>query len=366
MSDKKGSKGFKAVIALLVAVLLAVFAFFGAGYVQNDINGSRNRKSENTVYISDTASQYDVGQALLRNEIINSETVWDYWMNKNYPDFDYIGGEYNLNSNMSYEEIAQKLREPDVSHKTISVCIPEGYNIFDIATALEENGICSGKEFLEACKSKEGYDYSFISEIPQSDTIAYALEGFLFPATYELAENTSPKEVVDEMLRAFADRITEEWRTYCSQNNMTLYELITLASVVEKETLGEGVAENISSVFLNRLDKKQKLQSDVTIDYGNALRSNGFEDKVVTSYNTYKCEALPSGPICNPGTANINAVVNHNDTDYLYFFSYNNGADFYFTHSYADFSKNGKRLNIRIQIDVHDVLCSRQQLQKFS
>ena len=125
---------------------------------------------------------------------------------------------------------------------------------------------------------------------------------------------------------------------------MTLYELVTLASVVEKETLGQGVAENIASVFINRLNKPQKLQSDVTIDYGNLLREAGFDDAVVTSYNTYKCSALPSGPICNPGVANIDAVVNHNDTDSMYFFSYNNGADFYFTDSYEDFSAQWAKL----------------------
>ena len=344
MANKKSNKGFTLIIAALVVILIAVVGIFGYKYVQNDINGDRNRKSENTVYISDSASQYDVGQKLVYNEIINSDTVWDYWMSKHYPDFKFIGGEYYLTSSMSYEEIAQKLQVPDVSHQKISVCIPEGYNIFDIATVMEENGICSGKDFLEACKSKDAYDYSFISEIPQSDTIAYELEGFLFPATYDLAENTSAQEVVDDMLSAFADRITDNWRAYCNENNMSLYELVTLASVVEKETLGDGVAENIASVFINRLNKNQQLQSDVTIDYGNALRSNGFEDSVVVSYNTYKCAALPSGPICNPGVANIDAVVNHKDTNYFYFFSYNNGADFYFTDNYTDFSAKWEEL----------------------
>lgn len=338
MAKNKSNKSYTAVIVLLVIILIALGGFFGYKYVSNDINGDRNRTTENTVNIHDAASRYDVSQKLLSAQIINSDTVWDYWMNKNYPDFKFTGGEYYLNASMSYEDIVKALETPDISHKLISVCIPEGYNIFNIATAMEENGICPGKDFLDACRSKDGYDYSFISDIPESDTIAFALEGFLFPATYDLAENTPAGEVVDEMLRAFADRVTDSWRNYCSENNMTLYELVTLASVVEKETLGEGVAENIASVFINRLNKGNQLQSDVTIDYGNALRANGFADNVVTSYNTYKCPALPSGPICNPGVANINAVVNHSDTDYYYFFSYNNGADFYFTDSYEDFS----------------------------
>lgn len=344
MAKSKSSKGLKAVIAVLVIILIAVSGYFGYTYVGNDINGNEKYKKDYNLYISDGASQYDVSQKLYQNGIVISDSLWSRWMDKHYPDFEYAAGEYLLKNNMSYEDIAKKLETPDVSHKSVSVCIPEGYNIFDIATAMEENGICSGKDFLDACKSKEGYDYSFINDIPVSDTVAYQLEGFLFPATYDLAENTPAKEVVDQMLRAFADRISDSWTTYCAENNMTLYELVTLASVVEKETLGEGVAENIASVFINRLNGNQKLQSDVTIDYGNALRANGFDDSVVTSYNTYKCSALPSGPICNPGVANIDAVVNHSDTNYYYFFSYNNGADFYFTDSYSDFSAKWEQL----------------------
>lgn len=341
---KKKNNAAKIVIAVLIVVLAGVGAYFGYTFVSNDINGNEEYKTEYNLYISDGDTQYDVSQRLYSNGIVANDSLWSNWMDRHYPDYEYCAGEFLLTNDMSYEEIAQKLQNPDVSHKSVSVCIPEGYNVFDIATALEENGICSGNDFLEACRSKDNYDYSFISEIPESDTIAYELEGFLFPATYDFEENMDAGEVVDEMLAAFADRVTDSWRSYCSENDITLYELVTLASVVEKETLGEGVAQNIASVFINRLNSSHKLQSDVTIDYGNALRANGFDDSVVTSYNTYKCSALPSGPICNPGVANIDAVVNHTDTDYFYFFSYNNGADFYFTDDYSDFSKNWEKL----------------------
>lgn len=341
---KNKNNAAKIVIAVLIVVLAGIGAYFGYTFVSNDINGNEEYKTEYNLYISDGDTQYDVSQRLYSNGIVANDSLWSNWMDRHYPDYEYCAGEFLLTNDMSYEEIAQKLQNPDVSHKSVSVCIPEGYNVFDIATALEENGICSGNDFLEACRSKDNYDYSFISEIPESDTIAYELEGFLFPATYDFEENMEAGEVVDEMLAAFADRITDSWRSYCSENDITLYELVTLASIVEKETLGEGVAQNIASVFINRLNSSHKLQSDVTIDYGNALRANGFDDSVVTSYNTYKCSALPSGPICNPGVANIDAVVNHTDTDYFYFFSYNNGADFYFTDDYSDFSENWEKL----------------------
>ena len=193
--------------------------------------------------------------------------------------------------------------------------------ILSLIDILEKNNICKSDDFLNACKNKSDYDYDFLNNASMSSTVAYQLEGFLFPATYDLAENSDAEDVVATMLETFDSKISDEWTSYCEKNGMTLYELVTLASIVEKETLGDGVAQDIASVFINRLNIGQMLQSDVTIFYGNKLRKHGFSDDVVTSYNTYKCAALPSGPICNPGIENINAVVNHNDTDYYYFFS---------------------------------------------
>ncbi|MCM1284645.1 MAG: endolytic transglycosylase MltG [Acetobacter sp.] len=343
---KKKNKGIAVLFVFLVIAVIAAVGYFGYDYAESDINGDRDNKTEYNLEIESADFQYDVGQKLVQNDIIKNDTIWSAWMDKNYPNFKYINGEYTLNSAMSYEEIAQKLQDPDISHTTVSVCIPEGYTVFKIADVMQENNICSSDEFLAECKSADKYadEFGFLNSVSSSSSVAYELEGFLFPATYDLGENSTAEEVVREMLTAFSNRVSASWNEYCEANNMTLYELITLASVVEKETLGDGVAENIASVFVNRLNNGQQLQSDVTIDYGNALREAGFSDDIVTSYNTYKCKALPSGPICNPGIANIDAVINHNDTDYFYFFSYNNGADFYFTDNYNDFQTEWAKL----------------------
>lgn len=335
MSNKKNNIS-TIIIAILVVILIAVVGFFGYKYISADVKGTSGSSEVVTITIADGSDLYTVSQKLYSNGIVINDSLWSNWMDKHYPDAEFIGGDYEVSANMSYEELANALRNPVITRQSVSICIPEGYNIFKIAKAMEENGVCSCDEFLNACKDKSLYNYSFISDIPDNDLIAYPLEGFLFPATYDLAENMEAREVVDTMLRAFADRISESWRDYCAENNMTLYELVTLASVVEKETLGPGVAEDIASVFINRLNAPQKLQSDVTIDYGNELRENGFSDDVVFSYNTYKCSALPSGPICNPGVANIEAVVNHSDTDYFYFFS-DLEQNFHFAVTYDEF-----------------------------
>lgn len=330
------------IIIIIAVVITAILAFVGYTYASRDINGTDGIKSEYTLYIESSDFQYEVSQKLMNNDIILSDTLWCFWMDSHYPDFNYINGEYYLTATMSYEEIARKLQNPDISHKTVSVCIPEGYTVFDIADTMEENGICSKEDFLNACKDKSKYDYDFLETVSAQDTVAYQLEGFLFPATYDLGENTEAEEVVCAMLDAFDSRITDEWINFCNENYITMFELITIASVVEKETLGTGVAEDISSVFFNRLNTGQQLQSDATIFYGNKLRANGFEDSTVVSYNTYKCQGLPSGPICNPGVANIDAVVNHNDTEYFFFFS-DLENKFHFAKSYEEFEKLKKQ-----------------------
>lgn len=334
--SKSKSKAGVVLITVLVLVLLGIGAYVGYTYVQSDVNGNRHTKTEYNLVIEKDDFAYQIGEKLKSNGIIKNDTVWNWWMDKHYPKFTYINGEYRMTSSMSYEEIVKKLKNPDISHQSVSVCIPEGYTVFDIAEAMEKNNICKKSDFLAACKNKNDYDYDFLNDAYMGENVAYQLEGFLFPATYDLAQNSKASDVVATMLETFDGKITDEWKSYCDKNDMSLYELVTLASVVEKETLGDGVAQDIASVFINRLNIGQKLQSDVTIFYGNKLRENGFSDEVVASYNTYKCDALPSGPVCNPGVDNINAVVNHNDTQYYYFFS-DLENKFHFAKTYSEF-----------------------------
>ena len=124
---------------------------------------------------------------------------------------------------------------------------------------------------------------------------------------------------------------------FCTENDMTMYDLITLASVVQEEALGQSSAKNIASVFMNRLKKGSKLQSDVTYFYARDLRDDyGFSQKVYYAYYTYRCPGLPAGPISNSGSDIIDAVVNYPKTDYLYFFS-DLQQEFHFAKDYDEF-----------------------------
>ncbi len=337
MPKQKKSKLPLILFIILLVIVAGVVTLYFYTQINNDILGKNQSEDTYTLVIEKKDFEYEVGQKLANNKIVCSDVVWTNWMSKHYPDFEYINGEYNMTASMSYEEIAAKLQNPDVSHKSVKVCIPEGTNAMQIADILEENGICKAANFLEVCKSTDGFDYDFLETVPDSDLIAYKLEGFLFPATYDFAMNSEAKDIASQMLEAFDYRITDDMEQFCKNNDMTMYELITLASVVQEEALGQSSAKNIASVFMNRLKKGSKLQSDVTYYYARDLRDEyGFSQEVYDAYYTYRCSGLPAGPISNSGTDIIDAVVNYPKTDYLYFFS-DLQQEFHFAKDYDEF-----------------------------
>lgn len=337
MSKKKKIKIFP-ILLVIILIIAAVIGYRCYKSIVDDINGDNQYNSDSyTLIIEKNDFEYEVGKMLADNNIVISDTVWTNWMSKHYPDFEYVNGEYVMNGLMSYEDIAQKLQNPDVSHKSVKVCIPEGTNAMQIAKILEDNSICSAKDFLEACKSADDYDFEFLSSVPNSDLIGYKLEGFLFPATYDFPMNSEPRDIVEEMLEAFDYRLNDDMIKFCEDNDMTLYELITLASVVQEEAIGQSSGKNIASVFMNRLNKGAKLQSDVTYFYARDLRDDyGFSQEVYDAYYTYRCPGLPAGPITNSGMDIIDAVVNYPKTDYLYFFS-DLQDEFHFAKDYNEF-----------------------------
>ncbi len=333
-------KAVKLIIASIVLVAVIAAGAFVYSRISGDINGtSGGEAKEYTLVIEPQDFEYEVAKKLSNNGIVIDDSVWTMWMDKHYPDFTYLNGEYYLNSNMSYEEIAQKLQNPDISHQIVKIAVPEGYNVFDIAETLEENNICTAEDFYAAVSKTDGYDHEWLADFPQNrENIGFILEGFLFPATYDIGMNTPAEEVVDMMLAAFDERLSQDMLDYCAANDMTLYEFITLASVVQEEALTPSSAQNIASVLVNRLESGTKLQCDVTYFYAKQLLDYGFPRETYDSYYTYRCPALPSGPITNSGMEVINAVINHPDTDYMFFFSDLNG-DFHFAETGAEFER---------------------------
>lgn len=246
-------------------------------------------------------------------------------------------GEYELNRGMTPQEILSLL----VSGKSIQypVTFPEGTNMFEMAALLESKGLFKAEEFLKACRDKD-----LIQQLLGIDVSS--LEGYLFPETYNLTKYTPLREFITAMVQNFKNVYGQlESQAQTAPIKLARHELVTLASVVEKETGAPEERPMIASVFYNRLQKNMKLQSDPTILYGiwvdtGSYKQNITKDDILkpTRYNTYTVARLPFGPIANPGRESLAAVFNPAITEYLYFVSRNDGTHI-FTRTYEDHLK---------------------------
>lgn len=199
--------------------------------------------------------------------------------------------------------------------KTVQITIPEGFTLRQIAARLEAKGVCGSTEFIQAAQTYDFSYYPLVSKIPDNVNRCYKLEGYLYPDTYEFYLGMKPQDAVGKFLRNTEQQIGNSY-TY---SGMTTDQLITLASVIEREADDADNMRKVSSVFHNRLKIGMILQADSTREYCNAYLVPNFGDKFNQYYNTYRCSGLPTGPISNPGTNALDAAAHPADTDYLYF-----------------------------------------------
>lgn len=214
---------------------------------------------------------------------------------------------------------------------TQDVTIPEGKNLFEIASILQENKIIKNKdEFIKLSKDKD-----FLQKLGLNHD---RVEGYLYPDTYHFNSNTPVEIVIKTMITTFKNK-TSELQFENNPMGLTSHQVLILASIVEKETGAGSERPRIAGVFYNRLKKRMRLQSDPTTIYGIYEEFNGNLRKrhllQKTPYNTYKIPALPKGPISNPGMASLKAVINPEVHNYLYFVSQNDGTHV-FTATYKE------------------------------
>lgn len=240
-------------------------------------------------------------------------------------------GTYNLSPSMTNAQIVSLLTKGISVNTMKKVLIPEGTSIYKMAKILVSAGIkINQKEFenleVNGITGRLVEKFPFLKLVPIK-----SLEGYLFPDTYFFNENSSINEIVEMMLNRFSEKVLPIY--YQSKTDLTLHQVITLASIVEKEARIEKERPIIASVFLNRLKLGIALRADPTVKYvlEKPTKRVKFSDlKVNSPYNTYLYKGLPPGPICNPGIASIKAVLNPAKTNYLYFVSNGDG-----THTFS-------------------------------
>ena len=244
---------------------------------------------------------------------------------------DIEAGVFSLRPSMTMEEIARQLQHGRLP--TVTVTVPEGWRAEQVAELCEEAGVTSAQAFVQVVLQGRS-EYEFLGDRPPGSPAS--VEGFLFPDTYQLPLDTTPGRVIDIMLQNWDRRVPPELRSKAADLGFSLYDVVALASIVEREAVLAEERPLIASVYLNRLQIDMYLQADPTVQYAKGYDQEAEHwwspvtqeeySSVDSPYNTYLNPGLPPSPICNPGLASMRAVLEPTPSEYLFFLHKGDGS----------------------------------------
>lgn len=335
---KRSTLGSSMTYILMVFGISAILAVVG-WTVANDLLALNKEEATASIYIAEDADFGDVVDQLKDKDIINYKLVFSLFATLSGGQDAISPGTYNLNTDMDYRAIINNLGSSSAARASAMVTIPEGYTMDQIFALLEEKGVSSVAK-LQDMAANHDYAFSFLQDIPLGDY--HRLEGYLFPDTYEFYMGEDPKYIINKMLVNFDAKVTDAMRQQIWDKGYSIGQVLTVASMIEKESDGTDRAK-ISSVIYNRLNNPSGgtqgyLQIDASIQYvlpeGEIVTSDHYST-VQSPYNTYLNKGLPPGPIANPGLEAIVAAINPEDTNYFYYALGDDDVHHFFS-SYAE------------------------------
>ena len=360
---KKKSKAKGCLLTFLVLlVLVSIGGFFGYGYVQESLKPvDASSKDYVTVQIPEGSNIQEIGSTLEKSGLVKHGLIFSFYAK--YKGADLKSGYYNLKKSMSTDELIQELQKggtPEPQEPALaSLTIPEGYTLEQIAQTV---GQLQG-EFKEPLTADaflaKAQDETFISQVvakypnllgslPTKDSgVRYRLEGYLFPATYTIKESTTVESLIDEMLAAM-DKALSPYYATIKEKNLTVNELLSIASLVEKEGAKTEDRKKIAGVFYNRLNLGMPLQSNIAILYAQGKLGQkisladdaGIDTTIDSPYNVYTHLGLMPGPVDSPSLDAIEASVNQTKSDYLYFVANVEDGKVYFATTKEEHDQN--------------------------
>ena len=301
-------------------------------------NTRQTTNEDGTKTTTYTAKMGKVASVLKDQGLINSKLLFRMFSSATNGEKKLRPGAYNLDTTMDFRSLIAGMGTNSDNRVIVKVTIPEGYTLTQTFRLLEDHAIASAEELADYA-TNYNYKFSFLQDIPLGDP--NRLEGFLFPDTYEFYVNHDPKYVINKLLQNFDAHYPEELRQQVANSKYSLREILTIASLVERETSGKDRAR-IASVIYNRLENPYAaagtngfLQVDATLFYITGKTPTEADKKIDSPYNTYKYKGLPPSPIANPGEASLNAALNPERTGYYYYALGDNGLHSFF-NNYPD------------------------------
>lgn len=347
---------------LFVPLIILLIGIVGVGlffiYQFNQAANPDNKTTYDFV-IKKGAGANKVGKDLERKGLISSAFYFETYcfLKELNPDNKIKAGTYKISPSMKTYEIASLIYSGEMSLED-NLVIPEGWTIKEIASAFadfkvkystesesEKNDILRKKyyeEFITATEDTEGYDYEFLTDKPEKTD----LQGYLFPDTYRVFRDLEAKDLIVKMLDNFNKKVYSNLEDEIKKQDKKLFEIITLASIVQKEVKTEDEMKKVAGVYLNRLRVNKKLESDATITFITGKknpRPTKKDTQIKSPYNTYLNYGLPPGPICNPGLEAIKAVIWPEEHDYFYFITRPDTGEAVFSKTAGEHQKNREK-----------------------
>ncbi|HLR72738.1 MAG TPA: endolytic transglycosylase MltG [Pseudogracilibacillus sp.] len=328
-------------IISILTILMIIVVVSGFFYVKSATGPvDKNNEEDVEIEVPMGSSSSDIAAILSKNDLIKNEMIFKFYLKfKNKSDFQ--AGEYTLSQSLDFDEIIEELQSGKVEEEPFfKVTIPEGKAAEEIAELFAHRLDFSEKEFLDKLNDEdyisslqEVYPDLLGDEVLDEDLLV-PLEGYLFAGTYEIFEKDPSVEYIIEMMIAQTNELVESELDEIEDGDYSVHEILTLASIIERESKFDEDRPKVAQVFMNRLDEEMKLQSDITAAYANGEHKvlMTYDDIETDSpYNTYVQTGLPPGPISSPSLESIQAVIEPEGKDFkeLYFYARPNGETFY-------------------------------------
>lgn len=302
---------------IILIFLLAAISILAGIYVFEGIYRPIDKNSKEIIFsIKKGEGTKEISVNLEKERLVRMATLFRiYTIFKGVSD-KLQAGEYLLSPSMTIPEITEKFVSGDVIEEQITII--EGWNLKDLTEYLGERGF-NQDEFLELTKKDFSGEYDFLKDKPKD----LSLEGYLFPDTYKIREGVTFEEIINKALKNFNKKLNQELRQGITNQNKKIFEIITMASMIEKEVKTLEDKKIVSGILWKRLENNIPLQIDATISYITEKKGPiSIEDtKIDSPYNTYKYKGLPLGPISNPGLESIIAAIYPESSDYWYYLS---------------------------------------------
>lgn len=351
--NKRKTSILPIIFTVILAIAIAALSFFY--YMKTPVD--KNNNNDVRIEVKENYGSAKIAQELKSKGLIKNETVFKIYTRINSNSGFYIGN-FNLKPSMSLAQIIKELTSKDNARTGKTFSVIEGDSILKISKNLESTKL-SSEEFLEKVndadfiKKLQAQFPELITDEVYGKNIKYALEGYLYPAVYNIDDNETVESLITKMVQAANDKIVplykntnKNWNINGKKTQISIHKYITMASILEKESTKTDENKLIASVFLNRLAKGMKLQTDPSANYAADKLTGAPTQKELTEdspYNTYTTVGLPPGPIASTSTISFEALNNAEKTDYLYFLHATKDGKGYFSKTYAEHEELAKK-----------------------